>query len=152
MKYLSLIAISALAFTAVSCGNSEKATTNSIDSISDTLAIQDTLTANDADTTATIEATATEETQKADEAKDSNNDLDAKVDKIVSMINEHISTVQSLKNEGIPSGSSMAFRSLEALPDYTGQLNKIKGQLSPEQKARIDEAEMKLQKLTNSWN
>ena len=85
---------------------------------------------------------------KADRSKA----LDGKVDKIIGKIKENINAVQDLKNNGIPSGSSMAFRVTSNLPDWSGDYNKIKGQLSPEQDARIKAEENKLNRLIDRWN
>lgn len=154
MKYKTHILTAAIATLAASCNNSS----NSKEVAGDTLSVE-TSTNNLAVDTAVIQPTpaidsiATDTVAKKVEApKADNNNLDAEVDKIIAQINEHTNALQGFIDDGIPPTSSIAFRVLQNLPDYTKKLNKIKGKLTPEQKARIDAAEKKLNKLQDSWN
>lgn len=109
-----------------------------------------------ADSVAKAEAARTDSIAKADsiakvQAESKSKETDAEVDKIVGIINQHIDAVKDMKEGGLPSTSSMAFRALSNLPEWEGKYKKIKGQLTPEQDARIKAAEKKLKQLIASW-
>lgn len=78
--------------------------------------------------------------------------MDAKVDKIVAKYNKCIDAVQGLINDGIPSTSSMAFRVLSNLDVPDAEYNKIKGQLTEEQKARIEAVRKKFDQVNAKFN
>ncbi len=152
MNYKSFFLSATTALLAVSCGGNK---TTDVSSDSDSTSVDSSVVSVPVDTEKTesiVAEVAPAETPEAEESKAPNNELDKKVDKILSDINQHISVIQDLKDNGFSSASSVAFRAIENLPDYEGELNKIKGQLTPEQKARIDAAEKKLNKLIESWN
>ncbi|MDE7414402.1 MAG: hypothetical protein K2N05_11550 [Muribaculaceae bacterium] len=156
MKFKMLF-MAAAALLTVSCGKTDKAAETG-DSVKDTIVAEAPVDSNQVDTTTAEAAPETPakaevapETPAKAEAETKNNELDGEVDKIISQINKHITTIKDLKDNGIPSGSATAFRAIENLPDYDKKLKKIKSKLSPEQKARINAAEKKLQKLIDSW-
>ena len=156
MKFKMLFMATAALLT-VSCGKTDKAAETE-DSVKDTIVAEAPVDSNQVDTTTAEAAPETPakaevapETPAKAEAETKNNELDGEVDKIISQINKHITTIKDLKDNGIPSGSATAFRAIENLPDYDKKLKKIKSKLSPEQKARINAAEKKLQKLIDSW-
>ena len=166
MKFKMLF-LAAAALLTVSCGKTDKAAETG-DSVKDTIVAEAPVDSNQVDTTTAeaapetpakteaapetpAKAEAAPETPAKAEPETKNNELDGEVDKIISQINKHITTIKDLKDNGIPSGSATAFRAIENLPDYDKKLKKIKSKLSPEQKARINAAEKKLQKLIDSW-
>lgn len=156
MKFKMLFMAAATLLT-VSCGKTDKAAETG-DSVKDTIVAEAPIDSNQVDTTTAeavpetqAQAEPAPETPAKAEAETKSNELDGEVDKIISQINEHITTIKDLKDNGIPSGSATAFRAIDNLPDYDKKLKKIKSKLSPEQKARINAAEKKLQKLIDSW-
>lgn len=99
------------------------------------------------DTVAAPEAPPTEETPEADTKVS-----DKKVDEVIAIYNEHIETVQSIMDNGLFLASTPAVRALSELPDPDAAYNKIKNDLTPEQKARVAEVQKKLEALIAQCN
>ncbi|MDE7413689.1 MAG: hypothetical protein K2N05_07895 [Muribaculaceae bacterium] len=156
MKFKYFTLIGTLAFLAASCNGGDKSGATAEDSQSvqpPTEVVATDSSAVSADTIQQEEKTPVEEVKEEtkETSKPQNAVSDEEVNKIISMIEQHTETVAELKKEGISPASSMAFRAVEALPDYTKLLKKVKKNLSPEQAARIKEAEKKFKKVADSW-
>lgn len=155
MKIKAFTAVAAAATLVISC--SSGATQDATDDSSYLVEEQEMVVAlNDGeDTTAAEEvkedAPAEATPEQVKEAAPGNN-LDSEVDAIVRDINKCTSTIKDLTNNGILNSSSMALRYIESLPDYERKLNRIKGQLSPQQKARIDAAERAYNRAIDEWD
>ena len=154
MKQKQLIFSAALALVLTACAGNSKTSGSSADSSAnsraDSIAAIDAARADSAANADSVAQVVEEAKAKAQESKD--NALDAKVDKIVGMIDRTTDAVNELANSGIPNTSSMAFRALEGIPDWQSEYNKIKGQLNAGQKARIKAAEKRLDRASDRWN
>lgn len=138
-KFMLAGAVTALMLTtACSSKTSESTEAEATDSIA---------TAVQQDSVAVTETPAMEEAPEP-EAKVS----DKKVDEIIAIYNEHIETVQSIMDNGLSLASTPAVRALSGLPDPDAAYNKIKDDLTPEQKARIAEVQKKLEALIAQCN
>ena len=154
MKQKQLIYSAALALVLTACGgnskNSDSSADSSANSRADSIAAVDAARADSAANADSVAQVVEEAKAKAQESKD--NALDAKVDKIVGMIDRTTDAVNELANSGIPNTSSMALRALEGIPDWQSEYNKIKGQRNAGQKARIKAAEKRLDRASDRWN
>lgn len=154
MKQKQLIFSAALALVLTACGGNSKTSDSTVDSSeilrADSAAAIDAANADSAAHADSVARVIEEAKAEARESKD--NALDAKVDKIVGMIDRTTDAVDDLRKNGFPSSSSTAFRVLEGLPDWQSEYNKIKGQLSAEQKARINAAQKRLDRASDKWD
>lgn len=73
------------------------------------------------------------------------------IDKLLNDYEGLLESIKDAKKEGIPGGSSFAMRIADKDEQLTGKLDKLKKQMTPEQKKRYDELVEKVGKEAETW-